>query len=399
MKILATDIVFFLISVSYKLPWTCISSLLSQFSRDYGPEVLLQLNFAYFFPSIPILVLQTIFNERMDQKLGLPLGALVRFVFGLGGLSVIMSFFPILASTHLSLLLTTVAVGICYGAAFGTSYQLASRFPASSTVALTTGFVSSGPIVLVIDLWVKKGTYYTSHGLSALCSWVALITSLGLLAAMLLIFSNTRSLRMGSHSQHVEIRLPDKGASKFSKAVKKNSTRKSLGDTHALALTSNPDGVSLESMESGESRAHSPQRDHAQNTSSSAFSSDCDEKQYKKNLPMHVLAWKVAPAAISIFLSVGTSMLVFPFFTYVQSTGLFGERLAQVLFYVRLIGDIVGRLLPPFLKDTTAKELLVWGAVKSAVMPMVLLSIFLPQMTHLRGNIKCNKCRWQLGTA
>jgi hypothetical protein len=57
---------------------------------------------------------------------------------------------------------------------------------------------------------------------------------------------------------------------------------------------------------------------------------DGDDKQYKRDLPLKSLAWKVSPAALSIFLSVGTSMLVFPFFTYVHSTGLLGERLPQV---------------------------------------------------------------------
>jgi hypothetical protein len=45
---------------------------------------------------------------------------------------------------------------------------------------------------------------------------------------------------------------------------------------------------------------------------------------------LRAVAGAIAPAAGSIFLSVGTSMLVFPFFTYVHSTGLMGDRLPQV---------------------------------------------------------------------
>jgi hypothetical protein len=125
--------------VSYKLAWTSISSLLSQFGRDYGPEVLLQLNIAYFLPSIPVLCIQTVFNDAMDRRFGLPMGAMMRFTVGLGGLALLMSFFPLLASSHAGLLGTTVVVGMCYGLAFGTSYQLASKFSPASTVALTTG--------------------------------------------------------------------------------------------------------------------------------------------------------------------------------------------------------------------------------------------------------------------
>ncbi|PNH02012.1 hypothetical protein TSOC_012042 [Tetrabaena socialis] len=67
---------FFLISVSYKLAWTAISSLLSQYSEAYGPGILLQLNVAYFLPSIPVLMLQTAFNDRREDAAtasGLPL--------------------------------------------------------------------------------------------------------------------------------------------------------------------------------------------------------------------------------------------------------------------------------------------------------------------------------------
>lgn len=197
--------------VSYKLAWTAISSLLSQFSRNYGPEVLLQINIAYFFPSIPVLCLQTAFNDAMDRRLGLPAAAMTRFTVGLGALALLTSFFPILASSHKGLILTTVLVGMSYGLAFGTSYQLASKFSPASTVALTTGFVSSGPVVLMLDLFLKRGTFYDAQGLSKLFSWVAMITCLGLAAACWVVMSNRALLRQGSHGHHVELRLPSKG--------------------------------------------------------------------------------------------------------------------------------------------------------------------------------------------
>ena len=197
--------------MSYKLAWTAISSLLSQFSRDYGPEVLLQINIAYFFPSIPVLCLQTAFNDVMDRRLGLPAAALTRLAGGLGGLALLTSFFPILANTHTGLITTTVFIGMSYGLAFGTSYQLASKFTPASTVALTTGFVSSGPVVLVLDLFLKRGTFYDPQGLSTLFTWVSMITCLGLLAACWVVMSNQTMLRLGSHGNQVELRLPSKG--------------------------------------------------------------------------------------------------------------------------------------------------------------------------------------------
>ncbi len=97
--------------------------------------------------------------------------------------------------------------------------------------------------------------------------------------------------------------------------------------------------VSLEHMESGESTSSGgdqsgtfrQQESFGSSSLQPSFSYDTDsDKQYKRDLPWRLLAWRVSPAALSIFLSVGTSMLVFPFFTYVHTTGVLGERLPQV---------------------------------------------------------------------
>lgn len=125
--------------VAYKTAWTAISSLLSQFSRDFGPQVLLHLNVAYFFPSIPVLLLQSAFQERIEQRFGLAGSALARFFIGLGALVLLTATFPAFCHSESWLLAATVLVGMSYGLAFGTSYQLVSKFPKHNTVALTLG--------------------------------------------------------------------------------------------------------------------------------------------------------------------------------------------------------------------------------------------------------------------
>jgi hypothetical protein len=42
------------------------------------------------------------------------------------------------------------------------------------------------------------------------------------------------------------------------------------------------------------------------------------------------LAWRIWPAWVALLMSVGSSMLVFPLFTCVDTTGKLGERLPQV---------------------------------------------------------------------
>jgi hypothetical protein len=62
-----------------------------------------------------------------------------RYSIGLGGLAVLALTLPAAATSPGALLGVTAAVGVAYSIAFGTSYQLAARFPPNCTVALTTG--------------------------------------------------------------------------------------------------------------------------------------------------------------------------------------------------------------------------------------------------------------------
>ena len=81
-------------------------------------------------------------------------------------------------------------------------------------------------------------------------------------------------------------------------------------------------------------------------------------------------AWKaVWPAAAALFLSVGASMVVAPFFTYVPSSGTAGDLLPQVLFAARTVSDVAGRLVPfaPFLRSKSG--LLAAALLRTAITP------------------------------
>ncbi|KAL6763078.1 hypothetical protein V8C86DRAFT_2507052 [Haematococcus lacustris] len=436
---------FFLISVAYKLAWTAISSLLSQFSRDYGPQVLLQLNVAYFLPSIPVLLLQTLLNDRMDRRLGSRVrGAMLRFVAGLGSLIALTAHFPSIASSHTRLLGATAAVGMAYGLAFGTSYQLASRFPPSSTVMLTTGFVSSGPLVLALDLALKQGPFYSPAALSALFTWVSRLTGAGLAAACLLLLACYRTVNAGQlgpskgamvsltaqplsgkrAGQDGQLARRGTGPSRLHQnnglmgsskgpplPLASNSRPGSTGSLHpgqpghssmtmsgqgslgpgpgpgglpqSVRRTSSGGGadtqqhhaVMLDVMEGGRQAWYEPADQWSQGIQYEASTG----KAAKPDMPLLTLAWRISPAMLAIFLSVGTSMLVFPFFTFVRSTGLLSDRLAQVLFYIRLLGDVVGRLAPRRLQASSRRALIGWAAVKTAMVPLVFAAIFIPE--------------------
>ena len=66
--------------------------------------------------------------------------------------------------------------------------------------------MSSGPIVLALDLFIKRGTYYTPQGMQQLFLSVAWITMCGLLAACAMVMLNLRVLQPeGMMPQRVEL--------------------------------------------------------------------------------------------------------------------------------------------------------------------------------------------------
>lgn len=59
------------LQLAFTMVWMTIISQLGYYKLLYGPQVLLQMNIAYFLPSIPLLGLSSQFDERLDQKFGM----------------------------------------------------------------------------------------------------------------------------------------------------------------------------------------------------------------------------------------------------------------------------------------------------------------------------------------
>jgi hypothetical protein len=88
-----------------------LTSELGYYSRKFGPEVLLQLNLAYYLPSIPVLVLSSHVERAMDDHFGRTQSMLLRLVAGLLGCALICAAFPFLPSSLEWLLGTTAVIG------------------------------------------------------------------------------------------------------------------------------------------------------------------------------------------------------------------------------------------------------------------------------------------------
>ena len=50
--------------------WSAVSSELARFAASFGSGVLLQLNLAFYLPSVPLLLLQAALDRRIDACFG-----------------------------------------------------------------------------------------------------------------------------------------------------------------------------------------------------------------------------------------------------------------------------------------------------------------------------------------
>lgn len=121
-------------------------------------------------------------------------------------------------------------------------------------------------MVLVLDLLIKRGPFYSQEGLVRLFSWVGVIIGMGLMAACWVVVGNLRTLRMHSQqAQQVALRLPGRGVGGMDRSDSLAAGRKlhhrggageaagAAGAGHGSSYTHGHGHVSaLDRMESGD---------------------------------------------------------------------------------------------------------------------------------------------------
>eukprot|EP00195_Chlamydomonas_chlamydogama_P000047 CAMPEP_0202923636 /NCGR_PEP_ID=MMETSP1392-20130828/78554_1 /ASSEMBLY_ACC=CAM_ASM_000868 /TAXON_ID=225041 /ORGANISM="Chlamydomonas chlamydogama, Strain SAG 11-48b" /LENGTH=560 /DNA_ID=CAMNT_0049617329 /DNA_START=341 /DNA_END=2023 /DNA_ORIENTATION=+ len=134
------------------MTWVLITSELGYYSKWFGPQILLELNFAFYLPSIPVLIISGQVEKLLDQRFGPISSMMIRLNVGLAGSAAICVAFPFVTTTHSALLWITAILGTLSAIAFSTSYQLVQWFRHADIIGLGIGGVGSGPLVLVIQL-------------------------------------------------------------------------------------------------------------------------------------------------------------------------------------------------------------------------------------------------------
>ncbi|KAK9829726.1 hypothetical protein WJX72_007534 [[Myrmecia] bisecta] len=297
---------FFLVAVAYTSSWQAVSSLLAYFKSLYGPQVLLDLNTAWLLPGIPILLLS---QWDAYDSYGPALSA--KLVTGMAASAALCAVFPLIASTEARLLALVTTLGLFSAVSFGSSYQLVARFPPSCTVALTTGYVGSGPLIIALEAYLRLGPSPSQKQVVQLFVAVALLALCGVAAAILLLRTQGKEQEamLSGHSGFLLDRPHMQPAARrwsnaFSGGPDLPTTFRCSLDIPASGSPASEDCSQTSSV--------------LERTSLLGGSDDCSQ-------PAAVLSGRdlvaaLWPAAMALFLSAGSSVLCFPFFSYLTSS-------------------------------------------------------------------------------
>ena len=74
---------YFPAQVAFTAGWSAVSSLIGYYKALYGPHMLLHLNLAYFLPSLPVMLLQSLCDSTIDRRFGRATPAAVRLCIGI----------------------------------------------------------------------------------------------------------------------------------------------------------------------------------------------------------------------------------------------------------------------------------------------------------------------------
>eukprot|EP00892_Ulva_mutabilis_P011412 jgi/Ulvmu1/8643/UM046_0048.1 len=373
------DYVFFSVAVGFSMPWTALSSELSFLKTLHGPDFLLHLNLASCAPCLPTLILQLLFDQRLNRRFGTAQATLVRQCCGLTIGTLCCASLPFLPWTEKAVLL---AVGALMGAAgsvaFGSSSQLVARYPAHCGQALALGIVAAGPTVLLLQAALHIDAH-PSRPQQIAFFLVAALAPLNALAAVLALLCQHWATLQDDKDGRRDGGLKSRGAAGSMRDSIPESILESadvplleeesaadrevtLLDLLPVALGNVPPVI----QQSAEAMLLLPdQHDHA-----NADGVGADDITVRSvaitvpTIPLSVIkggaasiidfaaqcgfwdaARAVAPLAISLGSSVGVTVMLFPLFTVVPSSGLLGSMLPQALFAACMLPDILGRII------------------------------------------------------
>ncbi|GFH44627.1 hypothetical protein CTEN210_01101 [Chaetoceros tenuissimus] len=296
-------ILIFVASIGCTIPYTSVLSNLVFYTQTIGVKSYLILNIAIYGPMLPITILQTIWDGKFDSSYGS-----YNTYFFRGNIGFLLSLICLLMMPFISHLmgLSIVAffMGLASSVLHGMLKQMASFiYPGCGRLAasVAAGMQASALPTLAISLWTGFGRCESKDGIFAFYFYIAVILVLCWICFQVLI---TKCLGVR-------------------KGMERHDSLLSFHDESQTNLLSEDETDQNNGMEE---------------TTDVSLDEDLYEALTMKQL------WKKSRVAVMIIImTVASSMTVAGWLNRVQSENPTNQAFPQVLFYVRLFGDLLGR--------------------------------------------------------
>lgn len=380
---------FMLMSCGYMLPWTSLGSLITYYKATYSASFYVKLYCAYYLPGLPISLLQYKYDVYLDLKYGSQRTYLFR---GMISYVVMMGILISLIwlKSRIALIILFVLLGVCGWLCHGTASMLVSMYPPSAIAYLQTGFRCPEIYTIIAVSALHLGKSATIPNLNIFYALTSSMISIGAVSWAIVVmdkkskdFFDIKDNRVYATdlSEAMPLLRNEKYISSSNwqyeqrnKFIDKVTVDSAYDQQEVLIVDSNYN--SSTAVNKNDSRmsegGHTPEAlcsdpiDSAFNAENnfSRFSSYASPIAHTRSLLRSVeraamqlqlrpgdmytmddaLVQKILPLCVALFVVMWCSIFQASFFAYVTSSSK-GREIEQVLYFVRLFADLIGRPL------------------------------------------------------
>ncbi len=330
------SLLMFFAAVGCTVCYTAVLSNLVYYSLTMGVDSYLFLNLTLYGPMLPITIAQSVWDVKFDREVG----SLSAYSFrGFMGYSVSLICLLLLpfANNLTDLLVVCLLLGIASATLHGMLKQMASFvYPGCFRLAaaVTAGMQASAAPVLIFSIVTGFGRDSETKGIFQFYVSVAVLLLFCWACFRILLFeSNGISRSMERHDSLLQLRVDF------------------LDDADAATPPLLPTD-SEENMESDMAQTMLREEENQEESSTGDL-------------------WRITlPASFVIILTVASSMSVASFLNRVHSQHPNNEAFAQVLFYIRLLGDLLGRPATLYKAPTSFSNIFAMACARLSFVPV-----------------------------
>lgn len=279
-------ILFWVCSLGYMAPWTFVGSLIAFFKTSRSANFYVELYAVFYGMGMPTSMIQERYEAFWDTKLGSTWTFLLRGQLNFLAMTMMALVAPGLVLDRVTMLVLMAVLGVCTWMLHGTACMLASMTSTSAISALQTGFRTPEVFALAACYFLRIGSTASESALRLFFFIVAALAVLGLVAWTSLILSPKIRAVLAEKDRE----LHESDASTRVPLVGDGNDRRSYPLTRA---------------------------------------------------DMEMVATTIRHCRVALFWTMFGSIFTAAFFAYATSKN--GLDIEQILFFMRLFGDLAGR--------------------------------------------------------